>query len=126
LINYQSCIWSLVRIVEKKEKDMVEIEELESIEKTETKTEKPYWYKIIMIFSILPIFTWPYFFLWSVFFINSSVLSFGFNSLPIVFIVMLYFSSKIYNRHKIFSIVLLTLPLVCFCFLWLLSTGSFV
>ena len=118
----------------KKEKDMVEIEkELESIEKTVTKTENPYWYKIIMIFSILSLLVWPLFFLASAIFIfdevRNSLIAFltflAFNSLPLVFIGLLYYSSHIYYRKKILSVVFLLLPILTSCLIWLFITDSF-
>lgn len=90
-------------------------------------SKKPYWYKIVMIFSILPILQWPLFFLASAIFILEGItnmkiayLAFiAFNSLPLVFIALLIISSKIYDRHKILSILFLIIPFLSFCMIWL-------
>jgi len=107
-------------------------EKLENIEKIVTKTEKPYWYKIMMIFSILPILLWPLFFILSIFIFDyptnmktASFVFLGFNSLPLVFITLLIISSKIYNRHKILSFVFLLIPFVTYCLIWLFLTNCF-
>jgi hypothetical protein len=87
-----------------------------------TKSEKPYWYKIIMILSIMPIFLWPILFFGSIFFLDdpnitrsNELLFYGFNSLPIVFIALLYLSSKIFSKHKVLSTILLVIPFIIFC-----------
>lgn len=87
-----------------------------------TKSKKPYWYKIIKILSIMPIFLWPILFFGSIFFLDNpnttrynELLFCGFNSLPIVFIALLYFSSRIFSKHKVLSIILLVIPFIVFC-----------
>jgi hypothetical protein len=109
---------------------MIEIEEEEEDQKIEKETaeEKPYWYKIGMIFSIVPIF------LWSIISIVGIILAFTeslripeivdfifseINVLNLFSIAFLIISSKIYNRHKTLSIILLLFPFVSFCLHWL-------
>jgi len=101
-------------------------------EEIDTKSGKPYWYKIIMILSIMPIFLWPVLLFGSIFFFDdpdttrsNELLFFGFNSLPLVFIALLYFSSKIFNKYKTFSIILLTIPFIVFCLICLYFTHWF-
>jgi hypothetical protein len=113
---------------------MVEMEqELEIIEKTVTKTKKPFWYKIIMIFSILSLVVWPLFFLASIIYIfdeiRNRIIAFlaflAFNSLPFVCVGLLFISSDIYYRKKTLSIIFLLLPIVISCLIWLFMTDSF-
>lgn len=109
---------------------MIEIEEeIENKQKANCKTAKPYWYKILMIFGVLPILLWPLYFYMSVFIFDNptnmktaKLVFYSFNSLPLVFIALLIISSKIFNRNKILSIIFLLIPLLTFCSIWLFLT----
>lgn len=92
----------------------------------EINTSKPYWYKIIVILSCIPICSTPLFFLLSILMVldssltySESVIFWGINAIPILFASMLYVSSKLFGKHKILSVVLASLPFtafVLFCF----------
>lgn len=110
---------------------MIEIEEEEQdqkIEEKETADEKPYWYKIGLIFSITPILLWAMITILSIKLVFSGslripeIVDFIFSNLNILSlfsIAFLFISTKIYNRHKTLSIILLLFPFVSFCLYWL-------
>lgn len=97
-----------------------------NIEKADLTTEKPKWYKFLMIICVLLLLLWPLYFLFITICIddpsntkNTGLFYAVFNSLPIIYIASLITSSKIYKRHKILSVVFLLIPVLILCFIWL-------
>ena len=111
--------------------ELITEEEIVEIIQKDHQIGKPIWYTLLMVLSTIPIFLWPFIVFLSIFLFdspkseNSVEVNLIFYSIlfsPIIFIASLLISSRIFNRNKFLSIVLLIFPLVVFCIGWLLMS----
>jgi len=94
--------------------------------------EKPKWYRVLLLSGLLPsLLIWPILLFMSIFIFDNPdnmlqawLLFFGINSIPAVFMAILFLSNKLFEKYKYISLILSAIPITVIGILLLLIFAS--